>query len=285
VGSEAEPRILDVWGDTNLHGGFGLTGNMYVTDNHEVAGSTIVHGHTDVGSLRVKGQTDLNGNVGVGGSMYVTDKHEVGGNTKVHGQADIGGGSLSHGVSVGMRPPSMPESWQYGYEAIGIREWNGNLRLQSPQGILLHPGNALKDTIAIFKDHVNVGAQDQPVSLDVNGPITVRYGRPLIKIRRLRDLVEGGFTMHGSEYNFHSLDISVGEYYCTIGGFATMPGGTANNLSNWVWTVVRDGIWHVVVDLPGQGDTQQPDVDVVCFATEIVDFGGTAGTDYFWPGW
>jgi hypothetical protein len=102
-------------------------------------------------------------------------------------------------------------------------------------------------------------------NLNVSGTITIKDQAPII-IKRFENIPDSVITDTG----ISSLD-----YYCVATGWsAQFDYQESGALPNYVWTYVVSPTWWVAVQFPSHIDDEEPDVDVVCFRKEIVEWQG-----------
>ncbi|MEM7126082.1 MAG: hypothetical protein AAF702_07130 [Chloroflexota bacterium] len=112
--------------------------------------------------------------------------------------------------------------------------------------------------------NVGIGKTNPQAKLDVAGDIKVN-GSNLIMIFRYENVSE-------AEKN---TGIVAADWNCTIGGWAAAwdfdEDGTQTNR---MWTFTKNGRWHIGAEFASHNNHEIPDVDMVCFRTEVSIFFG-----------
>lgn len=142
---------------------------------------------------------------------------------------------------------------------VDLEAPNTNLHISSNGGnrsVLLNPNNG---------GYVGVGTETPMAKLDVHGRLAVR-GKPLVYIARFKD------QPNNADIN---TNVSAFDYFCVNGGWSALYDIEENDGNiNMVWTYVKEGRWWARVVFASDGDSEQPDFDIVCFHQEIAQFSG-----------
>lgn len=158
----------------------------------------------------------------------------------------------------------------------GSVQSNGHLGLQGGNYVQINSGaNGGNGDLLINPTNpakrVAIGQYNPAATLDVNGstnvrgPLTVNQ-TPLVAIARYRNV--------GNDANF-SVFLSAQEYNCVAAGWSAAWAGRTDPGVNMIWTYVNeDGNWWVRATFHSGSDNENPDVDVLCFRTEISSFEG-----------
>lgn len=119
---------------------------------------------------------------------------------------------------------------------------------------------------------------------DTGGGIKIN-SKPPIKIRRYSNC--SGGTEYTTSVICSSNDPTAGnppceEYYCTVGGFSANYNPRPSAGPDYVWTFVKknaDNIWRWYVkadfhddDAGANANIDRPDIDVICFRSEMVEW-------------
>jgi hypothetical protein len=128
-------------------------------------------------------------------------------------------------------------------------------------GSSLHVGGS-----AEIRGPVAVAGEISGQSLDVSGTITVNQSKPVL-IKR--------FANVGNDANFDTT-VSASDYECVAAGWsATYDIQESDARINMVWTYTSGSTWWARVQFASHNDDENPDVDILCFRTEIAEFSGT----------
>ncbi|MCL4859314.1 MAG: hypothetical protein KJZ93_07900, partial [Caldilineaceae bacterium] len=114
---------------------------------------------------------------------------------------------------------------------------------------------------------VGIGTTTPAARLDVNGDMRVK-GQPMVRIRRFENI--------GNDAN-KDTGISATDYHCVITGWAAHYDILENNAqTNMFWTYVNPttNTWWYRVVFPSHNTHENPDIDVLCFRTEIASYTG-----------
>ncbi|RIK34049.1 MAG: hypothetical protein DCC55_33795 [Chloroflexi bacterium] len=183
--------------------------------------------------------------------------------------------SESGNVGVGINAP------QANLHVVGVENNGANaaVKIQSGAPTLLMDGDEIDSTATTLLINTNtnrnvslagtgrvgIGTASPAGKLDVNGDVKVK-GQPLVRIVRFANI--------GNDANFNT-GVSATDYHCVASGWAARYDILENDAQiNTLWTYVNGNTWWLRVNFPSHNTNENPDVDIVCFRSEVSSFTG-----------
>lgn len=118
--------------------------------------------------------------------------------------------------------------------------------------------------------NVGIGLTTPQAKLDVNGATNVRGS---LTVNQVAPIALIRYRNVGNDANF-PISLSALEWNCTAAGWSATWQQKAGAGVNMVWTYVKEDGWWARVSFHSTIDDENPDVDILCFRTEISTFEG-----------
>lgn len=195
-------------------------------------------------------------NVGVGTNNPQANLHVNGNKMRLQGPAEVLDLNTTYPNGAGMETNHSLYLWGGDYLQM-FSGLNGGA-----SDVLINPNNNAK--------RVGVGMYNPQTTLDVNGATNVR-GR--LTTNGISPIAIIRYSNVGNDADF-PVNLSAQEWNCTAAGWSAKWLKKADAGVNLVWTYVKDGGWWARVSFHSTSVNENPDVDILCFRTEISSFEG-----------